>query len=205
MTLRSAVLQRLDARLPLAGLQWDAPRSPQRPREAAVLVALSAEPQPAVLLGRRAMHLAQHPGEVAFPGGKRDPEDATPWVTARREAFEEVGLRAEDIHPLGELLSLVTRSDFEVHPCVAMVPAHPALVVDHGEFDSVFWLPLVTFADPGLFRLETMSDGGVSRKVPHYQVADDNIWGVTAAILAQLANLAYDAGLDLQRNWKDTP
>jgi len=50
-----------------------------------------------------------------------------------------------------------------------------------------------------------MSDGERSRMVPHYQVEEDNIWGVTAAVLAQLANVAYDAGLDLQRDWKLTP
>ena len=50
-----------------------------------------------------------------------------------------------------------------------------------------------------------MSDSRGTRKVPHYQVGSDNIWGVTAAILALLANVAYDAGLDLQRDWKRPP
>jgi hypothetical protein len=77
--------------------------------------------------------------------------------------------------------------------------------VDPGEFDSVFMPPLQTFADPELFRLETMWDGEHTRRVPHYQLGEDNVWGVTAAILAQLANLAYDAGFDLQRNWKEKP
>jgi hypothetical protein len=90
------------------------------------------------------------------------------------------------------------------------VPAELDLVVDTGEFDSVFLAPLEVFADPTVFRLEAMSDKAMSdgvrtRMVPHYQVGNDNIWGVTAAVLALLANVAYDAGLDLKRDWKVTP
>jgi 8-oxo-dGTP pyrophosphatase MutT (NUDIX family) len=151
------------------------------------------------------MHLPLHPGEVAFPGGKRETQDATPWVTARREAMEEVGLSPQLVVPLGELEPLVTRTGFEVYPCVASVPLEFDMVVDPGEFDSVFRARLDVFSDPDLFRLEVMSDGEHRRMVPHYQVGDDNIWGVTAAILALLVNVAYDAGLDLQRNWKQEP
>jgi 8-oxo-dGTP pyrophosphatase MutT (NUDIX family) len=170
-----------------------------------VLVTLSDEDDPQVLLGRRALHLPSHPGEVAFPGGKREREDATPWVTARREAFEEVGIPANLVRALGEQESLLTRTGFEVYPCIAAVPAELDLVVDEGEFDSVFRAPLRTFANRELFCLEEMSHGDHVYKVPHYRVGQDNIWGVTAAILARLANLAYDAGLDLQRNWKVRP
>ena len=205
MALVPDVFQRLGARLPLDGLAWDGRVGEGDWPEAAVLVALTAEATPQVLLGRRARHLPLHPGEVAFPGGKREVEDATPWVTAKREAQEEVGLLPEQVHPLGELAPLITRTGFEVHPCIARVPAELDLVVDPGEFDSVFQSPLEVFADPDLFRLEEMSDGERIRMVPHYQLGDDNIWGVTAAVLALLANVAYDAGLDLQRDWKEKP
>ena len=151
------------------------------------------------------MHLTNHPGEIAFAGGKREEADVSPWRTAQREAMEEVGLPAALIHPLGELEPLITRTGFEVYPCVARIPSAPQLVVDAGEFDSVFFAPLAAFADHGIYRLETMSDGKTARKVPHYQLGSDNVWGVTAAILVMLANVAYDAGLDLQRNWEQAP
>jgi 8-oxo-dGTP pyrophosphatase MutT (NUDIX family) len=205
MSLTSPVLQQLDARLPLDGLLWDTAHGQASLPEAAVLVALTDEDQPQVLLGRRAMHLKHHPGEIAFPGGKREPEDTTPWVTAKREAYEEVGLPAELVHPLGELQPLVTRTSFEVHPCVARVPEQLSLVIDPGEFESVFTQPLARFADKALFRLETYDIDGRARRVPHYQMDSDDIWGVTAAILAMLANLAYDAGLELQRDWNNKP
>lgn len=173
--------------------------------EAGVLVALSDEPEPTVLLGRRATHLFHHPGEVAFPGGKREAEDVSAVATALREAHEEVGLLAADVALLGELPPLVTRTGFQLFPCVGRIPRDFEPIVDPSEFDSVFSPPLATFADASLYRLEVMSDGTHSRKVPHYQVGNDNVWGVTAAILVLLANVAYDAGLDLQRDWESAP
>ncbi len=199
--LASPVHATLSNQLPLDGLAW----TDSSARQAAVLVALTAEDEPRVLLGRRAKHLALHPGEVAFPGGKREVEDHSPWATAKREAHEEVGITEEQVHPLGELSPLMTRHGYEVHPCIAAVPAQMELVMDAGEFDSLFYVPLVTFADHALFRLEEMSRGDHRRQVPHYTVEGDNIWGVTAAVLAQLANVAYDAGLTLERDWSIAP
>ena len=194
--------RRLNSGLTLERAPW--PGETEWP-QAAVLVALTDEPVPQVLLGRRADHLPMHPGEVAFPGGKREKIDVTPWVTALREAREEVRMPGAQVGPLGELPPLITRTGFEVHPCIARVPAGLDLVVDPGEFDSVFYQPLEVFADPRLFRVEVMSDGQRERMVPHYSLGADNIWGVTAAVLAQLANVAYDAGLDLKRDWKVEP
>lgn len=201
----TGILQRLESRLPLHESAWESPMGDGQWPQAAVLVALTAEAEPRVLLGRRAMHLPLHPGEIAFAGGKREVEDHSPWQTAMREAMEEVGLSKQMIYPLGELEPMITRTGFEVFPCIARVPSAPDLVVDPGEFESVFFAPLTVFADAGLFRLETMFDGKSARKVPHYQIGEDNVWGVTAAILVLLANVAYDAGFDLQREWKQSP
>jgi 8-oxo-dGTP pyrophosphatase MutT (NUDIX family) len=202
---QSAILDRIGSRLPLGENIWTYPVGAGQWPQASVLVALTAEAEPSVLLGRRAMHLPLHPGEIAFAGGKREAIDLCPWQTATREALEEVGLPADLITPLGELEPLITRTGFQVYPCVASVPPAPSLVVDPGEFESVFFTPLVLFADITLFRLETMSDGIRPRKVPHYQIGAESVWGVTAAILVQLANVAYDAGIDLQRDWREQP
>jgi 8-oxo-dGTP pyrophosphatase MutT (NUDIX family) len=199
------VLRRIDARLTLDGLSWDGLRGGKGRPEAAVLVALTGEARPRVLLGRRARHLRLHPGEIAFPGGKRERQDASPWATARREAQEEVGLPAAAVHPLGELAPLVTRTGFEVHACICRVPAQPELVVDPAEFDRVLLPVLELFADRQRFRLEEMSDGGRTRLVPHFSLGRAEVWGVTAAILARVANLAYDAGLDLPPYRMDEP
>ena len=93
-----------------------------------------------------------------------------------------------------------------LHPYdVASMPAKVQLMVDAREFDSVFFTPLATFADANRLRMKTMSDGKRSRRVPHYQIGQDTVWGVTAAILVLLVNVAYDAGLDLERDWKQPP
>jgi 8-oxo-dGTP pyrophosphatase MutT (NUDIX family) len=194
------ILERLGGALRHAALPWTGEGA-----QAAVLVAITDESVPKVLLGRRAMHLRLHPGEVAFAGGKREPDDPSPWATAVREAGEEVGINEEQVTPIGELAPLMTRTGFEVHPCIARVPARLVLTVDPGEFDSIFWRELAIFADRDIFRMEAMSDGEHTIMVPHYQVEQDNIWGVTAAVLAQLANMALDAGLDLKRDWKMKP
>jgi len=200
-----SVLQRLESGLPAGREAWDTAMGDTAHPQAAVLVALTAETEPCVLLGRRTRHLPHHPGEVAFAGGKREPVDQSPWQTASREALEEVGLAVDALRPLGEMAPMLTRTGFEVFPCVAAIAPNPELEVDPGEFDSVFFTPLSVFADAALLRLEVMSDGVRARKVPHYTVGNDNIWGVTAAVLALLANVAYDAGLDLQRDWKQPP
>lgn len=194
-------LHRLDTALQARNGPWRNSNCPQ----AAVLVALSAESEPLVLLGRRAAHLHRHAGEVAFPGGKREQTDGTPWCTATREAQEEAGVESDRLYALGLLQPLVTRTGFEVHPCVASVPADMPVRADHCEFDSLFKQPLSRFADKKLFSLEIMEVAGAARKVPYYRIDNDTIWGVTAAVLAMLANIAYDAGLDLQRDWKGVP
>jgi 8-oxo-dGTP pyrophosphatase MutT (NUDIX family) len=204
-TEEDGVFSRIRAGLALDKKPWPNPHGEIDHPQAGVLVALTDTPEPCVLLGRRALHLPHHPGEIAFAGGKREVEDESAWATASREAAEEVGLTMDVIEPLGELAPMITRTGFEVHPCVARIPGSPDLIVDPSEFDSVFLPPLAAFSDPSLYRLEKMFDGEHYRMVPHYQVGDDNVWGVTAAILALLVNVAYDAGFDLKRDWKEAP
>lgn len=205
MNTANEILLRIASGLPLDQAPWDGAQEDSEFPQAAVLVAVTDEAQPQVLLGRRAMHLKNHPGEIAFAGGKRELIDASPWETACREATEEVGIVPHLVQPLGEMEPLLTRTGFQVFPCIAAIPQAPELVVDAGEFDSVFFTSLSVFADPDVFRLEDMSKAGTTLSVPHYQVGDDNVWGVTAAILAQLVNVAYDAGFELQRNWTKKP
>ena len=90
----SAILQRIESRLPLGEKVWTYPVGSGQWPQASVLVALTREAEPCVLLGRRAMHLPLHPGEIAFAGGKREAIDLSPWQTATREArFQAVPLR----------------------------------------------------------------------------------------------------------------
>jgi 8-oxo-dGTP pyrophosphatase MutT (NUDIX family) len=163
-----------------------------------VLVALTDEAQPRVLLGRRALHLPLHPGEVAFPGGKREPADRGPWDTALREAEEEVCCLPDRVRPLGELAPLVTRSGFTIHPCVGVIPANLPLRADPSEVAELLLLPLRQFSDPSAWHVRTMPDpvDGRPLRVPHFHLQRDTVWGTTARVLLLLANLGLQAELD---------
>ncbi len=190
------VLERLRQRL--AGAP---PRSADWP-QAAVLVAVDAlDPPLSVVLTQRADHMRLHAGEVAFPGGKCDPEDADYWETATREALEEIALPGELLEPLGMLDSLVTRTGIEVVPCVAALTERAALVPNPEEISAVFEAPLAFFAEPGNLQFDEFDYGGRRRRVPRYEWEGFTIWGITAAILVQLANLGFDAGHKLDDYW----
>jgi 8-oxo-dGTP pyrophosphatase MutT (NUDIX family) len=171
--------------------------------QAAVLVALvDAARSPGVILTRRASHLRLHAGEIAFPGGKCDSGDRDHWQTALREAEEEVGLQSPSIERLGIMPALVTRTAIEVTPCVGWVPRPVELSANPAELDAVFTVPLEFVADPAELRFDRYDYGGRERWVPRYDWGDHRIWGITAAVLVKLANLACAAGLAMDDYWE---
>lgn len=193
MTTPARLFQRLQAALPLERPAWHGSG-----RQAGVLVALTDEAEPRVLLGRRALHLTLHPGEVAFPGGKREPADRGPWDTALREAEEEVCCLPDRVRPLGELAPLSTRSGFTIHPCVAVIPANLPLRADPAEVAELLLPPLLQFADASAWHVRNMPDpvDGRPVRVPHFHLYRDTVWGTTARVLLTLANLGLQAELD---------
>jgi 8-oxo-dGTP pyrophosphatase MutT (NUDIX family) len=159
---------------------------PGRLRPASVLVPLIERgPGLNLILTRRAALLSHHPGQVAFPGGKQDPGDASPLAAALREAREEIGL--DGVAVLGELDLHETVTGFAVTPFVGLAPAGFRPVIDRREVDEVFEVPLDFVLEPGNFRIEARRWQGQLRRFyvipygPHY------IWGATARILRQLA------------------
>ncbi len=202
MTAQARLFQRLQSALPLRQPAWDGGG-----RQAGVLVALTDEPEPRILLGRRALHLHLHPGEVAFPGGKREPGDSGPWDTALREAEEEVACPPGRVRPLGELAPLVTRSGFTIHPCVAVIPPGLPLRPDPREVAELLLLPLLQFADASGWHVRNLPDPADGRpvRVPHFRLPHDTVWGTSARVLLLLANLGLEAGLDPHTFTEETP
>ncbi len=119
---------------------------PRRP--AAVLVGLREGVQPRLVLTVRTDHLQDHAGQVAFPGGRTDPEDADAIATALRESEEEIGLARKLVTPLGFLDRFETISGYCVTPVVARIDPEARLYPAPAEVAEVFEVPLSFFLDP---------------------------------------------------------
>ena len=106
------------------------------------LLLAAAPPEPHVVLTRRRADLRRHAGEISFPGGRQDAEDATLIDTALREAEEEIGLPREDVHVLGELPSTSTfATNYLIHPFVGQIAASRSWRPSPREVDAVLELP----------------------------------------------------------------
>jgi len=173
-------------------LQQHQPRKVQQPdlAEAGVLVALTDEERPQVVLTRRAVHLSTHKGEVAFPGGNRDPDDQNIIVTALREAEEEVALARSRVRVLGELDQVVSRFGYLVTPVLGLIPAQEPLIANPGELDAVFKVPLSHFQLPPSRYFES---GHI--RIPSYDFDGFHIWGLTAMMIAEMMNHLWDCDI----------
>jgi 8-oxo-dGTP pyrophosphatase MutT (NUDIX family) len=151
---------------------------------AAVLVPLLERPGGIhALLTERAAGLTHHAGQIAFPGGRVEPEDSGPLAAAVREAGEEIGLPPQLIEPAGYLDVCVTATGFAVVPVVAFVGAGFSARLDVREVRAVFEAPLEHLLDPANHLRRTRRVRGVI--VPVYEIACAGrlIWGATAAML----------------------
>lgn len=163
-------------------------------RRAAVLVALVTRPaEPCVLLIQRAPRMAEHPGEIGFPGGKVAPEDADTRATALREAGEEVGLCASKIDVLGQLDDQELRSGYLVTPVVGLVDAPLALSLNRGEVAEAFEIPLGFVLDRRNHRKQRRHDGQSECWFYVMEYRQRTIWGATANMLVDLAERFADA------------
>jgi 8-oxo-dGTP pyrophosphatase MutT (NUDIX family) len=159
----------------------------REPAHAAVLLAIVQREQPMVLLTERTAHLSTHSGQVAFPGGRADAQDASPAETALREAQEEVGLGREFVEVLGSLPTYVTGSSFIITPVVALVRPDCVLRPNPYEVADLFEVPLAFLLDPANHRRHVFDHDGSRREwfsMP-YQDGEKNrfIWGATAGML----------------------
>lgn len=158
-------------------------------RPAAVLVAVQVMDQSPVLwLTKRASHLRHHPGQIAFPGGRKDVGDPDLIATALREATEEIGLPSEHVRPLGLLPPHETVTGFQVTPVLALVtrPFTPRL--DMAEVAELFPVPLSHALNPARFVVERRRWRGVWRNYYTVPYGPYYIWGATARILRGLSD-----------------
>lgn len=194
----SALLQRLQhALVPYTNEQNVCP-PPDAPRQAAVLLALTDEDEPRLLMIRRALNLPTHPGEIAFPGGKRDPEDTDIYATALREAWEEVALPSGSVSFAGMLVSQLSITNLFVTPIVAVIPPDLLLRADPGEVTEILYVPLRFFAESKNLRADRIMRDGDERISARFQYEQYTIWGLSGRFIVQLVNCLYHANLDIE-------
>ena len=166
------------------------------PRPAAVLVPIVAHPGgPAVLLTERTSHLHDHAGQIAFPGGRKDPEDPTPVATALRETHEEIGIAAERIEVIGEMPDYLTATGYRVTPVIGLIQPGFELALDSFEVAEAFEVPLAFLMDPRRHERRRVIHGDIDRifyAMPYrceLRRREFFIWGATAAMLRNLYRL----------------
>lgn len=159
----------------------------RQPMEAAVLVGVVMRDEPTVLLTQRPSHMSTHPGQIAFAGGKRDPEDESVLATALREAEEEIGLAAQHIEVLGTLPEYITGSVFHVTPVVALIDPAMQLTLNTHEVADAFEVPLAFLMNPAHHRWHRYVYEGQEREWLSIPYREDGqmrfVWGATAGML----------------------
>ncbi len=160
---------------------------------AAVLLPLVMRERLTLILTQRTAHLSTHSGQIAFPGGKVDAEDADPTATALREAHEEIGLPVDRVEVLGSLPTYTTGSAFVITPVVGLVQPDVPLIPNPHEVDDVFEVPLAFLMDPAHHRRHVLEFEGVVREwysMPYQDGASERfIWGATAGMLRNFYRL----------------
>jgi 8-oxo-dGTP pyrophosphatase MutT (NUDIX family) len=139
-----------------------------------------------VLFTRRTAQLRRHSGQVSFPGGRAEPDDATPEHTALRETHEEIGLPPERVEVLARMPEYLTRTGYRVTPVVGLIAPPLELVPDSREVDEVFEVPLEFLLDPRNAQRRTREIEGRAVGFYVFEYQERVIWGATAGMIVNL-------------------
>jgi 8-oxo-dGTP pyrophosphatase MutT (NUDIX family) len=178
----------------LSGLRRHASRSLAGRREAAVLApVIERDGDAHLLFTKRAEHLGEHPGQMSFPGGGREPVDRTLTDTALREANEEVGMRPDEVDVVGRIDDTRTSSSYAVRPFVGVAPDRE-YVPDESEVAEVAVLPIAALTNPTNYESERRTGHPEygDHRVHYFHVDGYTVWGVTGRMVVQLLERTTD-------------
>ncbi|MQB42410.1 CoA pyrophosphatase [Rhizobium sp. ICMP 5592] len=161
-------------------------------RDAAVLVPVVDDGEDAkVIFTLRTSTLRKHSGQIAFPGGAIDPEDASPEIAAMREAAEEIGLADIFIEPVARLPHYLAATGFRITPILAVVKPGFELRLNPTEVEDAFEVPLSFLMDPDHHVTDSMVWQGIQRQFYRMPYGSRMIWGITAGIVRTLYERLY--------------
>ena len=160
-------------------------------RKAAVLIGLfKKNGEWCFSLIRRPMNEKNHPGQIALPGGAREKNENL-MNTALREAFEEVGIKPEDVEIIGQLTPIpVPVSEYIIYPFVGVISYEPEWVINGDEVEELFILKMSELINSDNGYTEIRHLRGNQVEVPIFKVMNETVWGATAAVLSELIDVA---------------
>ena len=167
--------------------------------DASVLVAITHEARPKLLLTRRALHMNSHAGEVSCAGGKYEIGDGNNVVTALREACEETALPPNKVQLLGQLPIQTAKNGMSVRPIVALIEPDLILIPELGEISRIFWADFETLiTQPTVeYRVRyTMQAQTATLLTPSWEIDGETVWGLTGRVLASLLETGFDRQLE---------
>ena len=156
--------------------------------EASVLIpVLTFKKNLEILLTKRSANLKNHPGQIAFPGGKKEKFDSSPIETALRETEEEIGLSQHLVEIVASLPTHKTATGFIIKPYIGIISQPFEETLRYGEVDEVFTVPFDHILDEENFSIQTRKWNGSQRKYYAVPYGPYYVWGATARILLNLS------------------
>ena len=181
-------------------------KNSQIQKRASVLIPLlESEGELFILLTQRSEHLHSHAGQVSFPGGKQDTQDANSLETALRETHEEIGLPPEKVEIIGTLDQILSLHYYLVTPFVALIPDDFVPIPNTGEIEAVFKVPLTFFMNGDNHWTEEFKTPIATVLAHHFDFQGYDIWGLTAKLILRLLEIGLGHLPDFPVHHPDSP